>query len=78
MMNDLSHGFELIREYIYDLFILTKENCTDHVHKLVLTLKKLKKKGPKCNIERSLFGQTEICYLGLWVTRDGVKLITNI
>ena len=38
-------------------------------------LNKLKGKGLKCNIERSFFGQTEMEYLGIWVTRDGVKTI---
>ena len=48
---------------------------TDHVQKLELTLTKLKVKGLKCNIENSFFGQTEMEYLGFWVTRNGVKPI---
>ena len=40
-------------------------------------LNKLKEKLFKCNIERLLFGQTEIWYLGFWVTQYGVKP-TNI
>ena len=50
-MNDLFHGFEFIREYIYDMLIPTKGDWTDHVHKLELTLHELKGKGLKCNIE---------------------------
>ena len=30
-MNDLFHGFEFILEDIYDLLILTKVDCTDHL-----------------------------------------------
>ena len=41
--------------------------------KLESTLNKLKEKGLKCNIEKSFFRQTEMKYLGLWVTRDDVK-----
>ena len=41
-MDDLFHGFEFIRSYTYDLLILTKGDCTDHVHRLQLTLNKLK------------------------------------
>ena len=37
-MNDLFNGFKFICVYIYDLLILTKGDCTDHVHKLELTL----------------------------------------
>ena len=40
-------------------------------------LNKLKEKGIKCNIEKSFFGQTEMEYLGFWVTRDGVKPING-
>ena len=32
--NDLFHGFELIREYIDEILILTKEDWTDHVQKM--------------------------------------------
>ena len=38
---------------------------------------KLKGKGLKYNIEGYFIGQTEIVYLGLWVTRDGVNPINN-
>ena len=38
-------------------------------------INKLKGKGLKCNIEKSLFGQTKMEYLGFWVTQDGVKHI---
>ena len=61
--------------YIDDLLILTKIYCTDHVHKLELTLNKMKERGPRCNIEKSFFGKTKMEYLGFWVTRDGFKPI---
>ena len=37
----------------------------------------MKGKGLKCNIEKSLFGQTKMEYLGFWVTRDGIKPINR-
>ena len=74
-MNDLFHGFEFIRAYIDDLLVLIKVYWTDPVQKLELTLNKLKGKGLKCNIEKSIFRQTEIEYLGLWITHDGFKPI---
>ena len=40
-------------------------------------LNKLKRKGLKCNIEKYLFGQTKMEYLGFWVTRDDVKPINR-
>ena len=60
-----------------ELLVLTKGYWTDHVQKLELTLNKLEGKGLKCNIEKSLFGQIEMEYLGFWVTRDGVKPINK-
>ena len=74
-MNGLFNGFEFIRQYIDDFLILTKGDWTDHLHKLELTLNKLKGEGLKCNIEDSFFSKTEIEYLVLWVSRDGVKAI---
>ena len=41
-MNDLFHGFELIRVYIDYLLILTKVYCKNHIQKLALTINKLK------------------------------------
>ena len=75
-MNDLFHGFEFIRVYIYDLLILTKGDWKNHIQKLASTINKLKVKGLKYNIEKYFFGKTEIEYLGFWVTR-GVKPINN-
>ena len=59
------------------MLILTKGYWTDHIQKLELTLNKLKEKGLKHNIDKSFFGQTEMEYLGFWVTRDGVKPINR-
>ena len=42
--NDLFHGFEFILAYIYDLLVSRKRDWTDHVHKVELTLTKLKEK----------------------------------
>ena len=41
-MNDLLHGLEFIRAYIYSLLILTKGDWKDYAHKLELTLNILK------------------------------------
>ena len=69
--------FEFICVYIDALSILTKVDWTNYVQKLKLTLKTLKEKLPKCNMETYLFGQTKMKYLGLWFTHDIVKLINR-
>ena len=48
---------------------------TDHAQNLEIRLNKLKGKGLKCNIESLFFGQTEMEYLGFWVTHYGIKSI---
>ena len=42
-----------------------------------LTLQNLKEDGLKCNIEQSLFGKTEMGYLGFWATRTGIGPINK-
>ena len=74
-MNHLFQLFGFIHAYKDDLLILTKWDLTDHVHKLELTLNKLKEIVRNCIIERSFFEQTQMEYLGFWVTCDGVKPI---
>ena len=76
-MNDLFCVFEFIRAYTDNMLILTKAYWTYHVHKLELTLNKLKVKGHKFNIEESFFGQIKMEYLGFWVTRNGIKSINK-
>ena len=72
-MNNLFQVFWFIHEYIDELLIFKKIDWKNNVHKLELTLNKLNKNGLKFNIERYLFGQTKITYLGLWVARDDIK-----
>ena len=59
------------------LLVLTKGDWTYHVQNMELTLDKLKGKGLKCNIEKSLFGKTEMDYLGFCVTHDDIKPINR-
>ena len=56
-----------------EILILPKGYCTDSLHNLELTRNKLKGKGIKCNIEKSLFGRTKMECLVFWVKRNGVK-----
>ena len=76
-MSDLYNRFGFIRAFIYDLLISTKGDWTDHAQKLGLTLNNLKKKLLKCNIEKYFFGNTEMEYLGFWVTHYGTKPINR-
>ena len=76
-MDDLFHGFEFISAYIDELLILTKGYWTYHLQNLELKRNKLKVKVIKCNIKRSLFGQTEMEWLVFWITHNGVKPVNK-
>ena len=70
-------GLEFIRPYINDLLMITKGDWSDHLEKMEQTLQKIKDNGLKCNVEKSFFWQTEMEYLGLWVTWTGIWTINK-
>ena len=72
-MDDLFHVIEFTRAYVYGILILSKGYWTYYVNESEMTPNKIKESEPKCDIEKSFFGQTEMEYLGFWVTHDGVK-----
>ena len=76
-MNKIFRGFEFIQAYIDKLLIITKGGWYNHLVKLEWTLQRLKDNGIKCNIEKSSFGQTDMEYLGFWVTRIGIRPINK-
>ena len=57
-INKLFQGFQFIHAYKDDILILTKGYYTDHVHKLELTLNKLKESGLTYDTEKYFFGKT--------------------
>ena len=76
-MNEIFRGIGFIIAYINDILIITKSDWSGHLNKLKLVLKFLRSNGFKCNIEKSYFGQTEMEYLGFWVTQTGIRPINN-
>ena len=71
-MNDLFEGLEYVRAYIDDLLIMTNGTWEDHLEKVGIALRRLQKAGLKVNADKSFFGQSELEYLGYWVTRNGI------
>ena len=61
--------------YLNEILALTTDDWTNKLTKLEQVLIKLQEKGLKCNIEKSSFAQSEMEYLGFWVTREGVRPI---
>ena len=71
-MNKMFCGIEFIGAYIDDLLITSKGDWSDHFNKLQWVLQKLKDNRLKCNIDKSFSEQTQMEYLGFWVTRNGI------
>ena len=75
--NKMFHGLEFIRAYIDDLFIITKGDWSDHLNKLEWVPQKLKDNKIKCNTNNSFFGQTQMEYMGFWVTQNGIRPVNK-
>ena len=54
-----------------------KELLKDHLDKLDVFLRKLKRAGLKVNANKSSFCQHELEYLGYWITREYVQPLPN-
>lgn len=68
---------ECAQAYIDDLLITSKGSFDDHLQDMEKVLNRLHLTGLKvCVIKRS-FCQTELEYLGYWVTREGIQLLTR-
>ena len=76
-MNEIFRGFEFIRTYINDLLIITKDDWSNHLNKLERDLQNHKYNDIKYNIKNSFFGQTQMEYLGFWVTPNGIRPVNN-
>ena len=72
-MSELFEGFEDIRAYIDDLLLLTKGLFNKHCNWLDQVLAQLEQASLKVNAKKSFFAQTELEYLGYWITRDGIQ-----
>ncbi len=49
----------------------------DHLSKLQKVLHCLRKAGLKINLKKSFIANTELEYLGYWITRSSIKLLTK-
>ena len=63
----------MVRAYIDDVLVITKNNFEDNIKSLDRILQILAEAGFKVNIEKSFFVQIETEYLGFWVSNNGVR-----
>ena len=61
----------MVRAYIDDILVMTKILFKDHLNLSEKFLLRLFGAGLKVNAENSLFGRTEIEYVGFWERNNG-------
>ena len=67
------YGFNMVRAYIDDVLVITKNNFEDHLKALDGFLQRLAQAGLKVNAGKSFFRKTETEYLGFWVSNNRVR-----
>ncbi len=72
-MTTLMDGLEFVRAYLDDVLVHTSDTWEDHLQKLDTVFARISEAGLKINAKKSFFGQSELEYLGYWVTRDGIQ-----
>ena len=70
-------GLEFARAYLNDLLLITKGDFNEHLVQLEQALTRLSEAGLKINASKSSFCQTELEYLGYWITRHGIQPIAK-
>ena len=63
---------ELIRTYLDDLLVISKDSLDDHLEKLKMVLIRLREAWLKINAEKSTFCALETEYMGYTLTREGI------
>ena len=71
-MSKLMMGSEFVRAYLNNLLFITKGDLDEHLDQLKQALTRLSEVDLKINASKSLFCQTELEYLGYWMTRNGI------
>jgi hypothetical protein len=72
-MCQLFEDLESVRAFMDDLLVVSRGTYEEHLQELEIVLKRLAKAGLKCKIDKCLFCQPEIDYLGYIITKEGIK-----
>ena len=75
-VSKLFDASDMVRAYIDDVLIITKNNSEEHLKSLDKVLQRLAEAGLKINAEKYFLGKIETEYLGLWVINNGVRLLS--
>ena len=69
----LFEDLDTVKAYMDDLLVVTRGTYKEHLQELEIVMERLAQAGLKCKIDKCLFCQPEIEYLGYIITREGVK-----
>ena len=70
---ELFECFDMVRAYIDDVLVITKNTFKDHIKSLDRVLQRLEEAGLKVNVEKYFFGKIETEYLGFRLSDNGVR-----
>ena len=74
MVDKLLSGLEYCcNAYLDDLLIFSKGDLTDHLQKVELVLRRLRKHTLKLKLTKCYFAKTELNYLGFVINQKGIK-----
>ena len=69
----------MVRAYIDDVLVITKNNFKGHLKALYRVLQRLAEAGLKVNAEKSFFVRTETEYIGFWVSNNrAIPLLSKV
>ena len=71
-ISELFEGLNMVRAYIDDILVITKNNFKDHLNALDKVQLRLDGAGLKVNTETSFFGKTETEHLRFWLINRGM------
>ena len=73
IMNELFYGLDYVRNYIYDLLIVSNnKSLEDYIKKIDKGLSKIKSADFKENAENSFFARNKLEQLGFTIAREGI------
>src|SRR5687767_4645404 len=76
-MSELMAGLGFAKAYLDDLLIISKEDFNEHLEQLEATLTRLSEAGLKINASKYSFYETELEYLGYWITQNRIRPVTK-
>ena len=72
-MCQLFEDLENVRAFMDDLLVVSRGTYEEHLEELEIVMERLANAGLKCKIDKCLFCEPEIEYLGYIITKEGVK-----